>query len=224
MRLLLVEDNERLSALLTQGLGGAGFEIDVASTTSDAFEAAVGTGYSAIVLDLGLPDGDGLNVLREIRRRGIATPVLILTARSGLKDRVKGLETGADDYLGKPFALEELVARLRALLRRPGDLLGLALNVGNVTLDVGARQILVGGTAQFFPAREIVVLELLMRRSGRVVPKKLVEDHLFGVANDIGSNAIEVYIHRIRKQLAEAGADAQIHTVRGVGYMIAEGR
>ncbi len=224
MRLLLVEDNERLSALLTQGLGGAGFEIDVASTTSDAFEAAVGTGYSAIVLDLGLPDGDGLNVLREIRRRGIATPVLILTARSGLKDRVKGLETGADDYLGKPFALEELVARLRALLRRPGDLLGLALNVGNVTLDVGARQILVGGTAQFFPAREIVVLELLMRRSGRVVPKKLVEDHLFGVANDIGSNAIEVYIHRIRKQLAEAGSDAQIHTVRGVGYMIAEGK
>jgi DNA-binding response OmpR family regulator len=224
MRLLLVEDNERLSALLTKGLGGAGFEIDVASTTSDAFEAAVGTGYSAIVLDLGLPDGDGLNVLREIRRRGIATPVLILTARSALKDRVKGLETGADDYLGKPFALEELVARLRALLRRPGDLLGLALNVGNVTLDVGARQILVGGTAQFFPAREIVVLELLMRRSGRVVPKKLVEDHLFGVANDIGSNAVEVYIHRIRKQLAEAGSDAQIHTVRGVGYMIAEGK
>ncbi len=184
----------------------------------------MGTGYSAVVLDLGLPDDDGLNVLREMRRRGIATPVLILTARSGLKDRVKGLQTGADDYLGKPFALEELVARLRALLRRPGNLLGLALNVGNVTLDTEARQILVAGKPQFFAAREIVILELLMRRSGRVVPRKLVEDHLFGIANDIGSNAIEVYIHRIRKQLAEAGADAQIHTVRGVGYMIVEAR
>ncbi len=224
MRLLLVEDNERLSTLLTKGLGTGGFEVDVVTTASDASEATMGTGYSAVVLDLGLPDDDGLNVLREMRRRGIATPVLILTARSGLKDRVKGLQTGADDYLGKPFALEELVARLRALLRRPGNLLGLALNVGNVTLDTEARQILVAGKPQFFAAREIVILELLMRRSGRVVPRKLVEDHLFGIANDIGSNAIEVYIHRIRKQLAETGADAQIHTVRGVGYMIVEAR
>jgi DNA-binding response OmpR family regulator len=225
MRLLLVEDNARLSALLTKGLGGAGFETDVVPTASDAYEAAMGTGYSAIVLDLGLPDDDGLNVLRELRRREIATPVLILTARSSLKDRVKGLQTGADDYLGKPFALEELVARLRALLRRPGNLLGLALNVGNVTLDAEARQLVVAGKTRLLSAREVVVLELLMRRSGRVVPKKLVEDQLFGIASgDIGSNAVEVYVHRVRKQLAEAGADAQIHTVRGVGYMIAEAK
>jgi DNA-binding response OmpR family regulator len=223
MRLLLVEDNERLSSLLTAGLGGAGFEIDVMSTAADAFEAARGTAYSAVVLDLGLPDDDGLNLLRSMRRRGVATPVLILTARSGIKDRVKGLEAGADDYLGKPFALEELVARLRALLRRPGNLLGLALSVGNVTLNVEARQIVVAGKARFISAREVAVLELLMRRSGRVVPKKLVEDQLFGLANDVGSNAVEVYIHRIRKQLAEAGAVVQIHTVRGVGYLIAEG-
>jgi DNA-binding response OmpR family regulator len=224
MRLLLVEDNERLSALLAKGLGSAGFEIDLVSTASDAYEAAVGIGYSAIVLDLGLPDDDGLNVLRELRRRRIVTPVLILTARSSLKDRVKGLQTGADDYLGKPFALEELVARLHALLRRPGNLLGLALNVGNVTLDAAARQMVVAGKARLLSAREVAVLELLMRRSGRVVPKKLVEDQLFGFANDIGSNAVEVYIHRIRKQLAEAGAAVQIHTVRGVGYLIAEGK
>src|SRR6266851_627270 len=160
MILLLVEDNERLSTLLTKGLGTGGFEVDVVTTASDASEATMGTGYSAVVLDLGLPDDDGLNVLREMRRRGIATPVLILTARSGLKDRVKGLQTGADDYLGKPFALEELVARLRALLRRPGNLLGPALNVGNVTLDTEARQILVAGKPQFFAAREIVILEL----------------------------------------------------------------
>src|SRR6266568_4937953 len=224
MRLLLVEDNERLSALLAKGLGSAGFKIDAVSTASEAYEAAVGTGYSAMVLDLRLPDDDGLNVLRKMRQRGIATPVLILTARSGLKDRVKGLEIGADDYLSKPFALEELIARLHALLRRPGNLLGRALNVGNMTLDAEAREVAVAGTTRSFSAREVAVLEVLMRRNGRVVPKKLVEDQLFGIANDIGSNAVEVYIHRIRKQLVEAGADAQIHTIRGVGYMIAEGK
>ncbi len=224
MRLLLVEDNERLSALLAKGLGSAGFKIDAVSTASEAYEAVVGTGYSAMVLDLRLPDDDGLNVLRKMRQRGIATPVLILTARSGLKDRVKGLEIGADDYLSKPFALEELIARLHALLRRPGNLLGRALNVGNMILDSEARQVAVAGTTRSFSAREVAVLEVLMRRNGRVVPKKLVEDQLFGIANDVGSNAIEVYIHRIRKQLVEAGADAQIHTIRGVGYMIAEGK
>jgi two-component system response regulator TctD len=176
------------------------------------------------VLDLGLPDGDGFNLLREARRRGCATPILILTARGGVKDRVKGLQNGADDYMAKPFALEELIARLQALLRRPGNLLGMALTVGNVTLDTEARQVDIDKKTQFFSAREIAVLELLMRRSGRVVSKKLVEDQLFGLSGDVGSNAIEVYVYRIRKQLAEAGATAQIQTIRGVGYMIAEGK
>jgi two-component system response regulator TctD len=224
MRILLVEDSERLSAPLTKGQGAAGFEVDVVMTAAEAYEATVGTGYSAVVLDLGLPDEDGLTVLREIRQRGISTPILILTARSSLKDRVKGLETGADDYLGKPFALEELVARLQALLRRPENLLGSVLNVGNVTLDTQGRQIAVLGQVLSFSAREIVILELLMRRSGRVVSKKLLEDQLFGSGSDVGSNAVEVYIHRIRKQLAGIRADAQIHTVRGVGYMITQGK
>ena len=146
--------------------------------------------------------------------------VLILTARGGIQDRVKGLQAGADDYLGKPFALEELVARLQALLRRPGHLLGQVLGVGNVTLDTEARQVEIGGQILSLSVRETTVLEILMRRSGKVVPKKLVEDQLFGISGEVGSNAVEVYIHRVRKQLAEAGAKARIDTVRGVGYMI----
>ncbi len=224
MRLLLVEDNDRLSALLTSSLGAAGFEVDLVSTAADAAAVLASTQYPAVVLDLGLPDQDGIELLREIRARGDATPILVLTARSGLQDRVKGLQLGADDYLGKPFALEELVARLQALLRRPGNLLGQVLTAGNLSLDTEARQAFVAGQPQTMSAREITVLELLMRRAGRVVPKKLVEDQLFGLAGEVGSNAVEVYIHRLRKQLTEAGANALIHTVRGVGYMIMAGK
>jgi DNA-binding response OmpR family regulator len=220
MRILLVEDNDRLSGLLTTALGQAGFEADVVASAADAEAALATSQYPVIVLDLGLPDADGLDFLRELRRGGDATPVLILTARGGIQDRVKGLQTGADDYLGKPFALEELVARLQALLRRPGQLLGLALTVGNVTLDTEARQVEIGGQTLALSVREIAVLEILMRRAGKVVSKKLVEDQLFGLSGEVGSNAVEVYIHRVRKQLAEAGATARIDTIRGVGYMI----
>jgi two-component system response regulator TctD len=220
MRILLVEDNDRLSGLLTTALAPAGFEADVVTNAADAEAALAASRYPVVVLDLGLPDADGLDLLRELRRRGDATPVLILTARGGIQDRVKGLQTGADDYLGKPFALEELVARLQALLRRPGQLLGQALVVGNVTLDTEARQVAIGGQNLAFSVRETAVLEILMRRAGKVVSKKLVEDQLFGLSGEVGSNAVEVYVHRLRKQLAEAGATAKIDTVRGVGYMI----
>jgi DNA-binding response OmpR family regulator len=224
MRLLLVEDNDRLSSLLETGLGAAGFKVDLVTSGADALAVTAATQYPVVVLDLGLPDEDGLAVLRQLRGRGDATPVLVLTARNGLQDRVKGLQAGADDYLGKPFALEELVARLQALLRRPGNLLGQRLGVGNVVLDTEARQVYVEELPQALSAREIAVLELLLRRSGRVVSKKLVEDQLFGLSGEVGSNAVEVYVHRLRKQLAEAGATAQIHTVRGVGYMIMAGK
>ena len=206
MRILLVEDNDRLSGLLTTGLARTGFEADVVTSVADAEAALATTRYPVIVLDLGLPDVDGLVFLRDLRRRGDATPVLILTARGGIQDRVKGLQTGADDYLGKPFALEELVARLQALLRRPGQLLGQILTVGNVTFDAETRQSQVGGHGITLSARETAVLEILMRRAGKVVAKKLVEDQLFGLSGEVGSNAVEVYIHRIRKQLAEAGS------------------
>ena len=157
-----------------------------------------------------------------MRRRQDATPVLILTARGSLEDRVIGLQSGADDYLVKPFALEELVARLHALLRRPGNLLGATLKLGNVALDTEARQVFVGDQPVLFSAREIAVLEQLLRRSGRVVAKTLLADNLYGLSQEIGSNAVEVYVHRLRRHLAEMGASVQIHTLRGVGYLITE--
>jgi DNA-binding response OmpR family regulator len=222
MRMLLVEDNERLANLVTRGLGEAGFRTDVLSTVAEARAALSGTRYGAVVLDIGLPDGDGIDFLRELRAGGNATPVLVLTARGGLKDRVNGLHAGADDYLPKPFALDELIARLRALLRRPGQLLGAALQLGNLTFDTGARQLLVDGKPHTLSARETGVLEILLQRPGHVVPKRVVEDYLFGLDNGVGSNAVEVYVHRLRKQLMESGARVRIHSVRGVGYLIGE--
>jgi DNA-binding response OmpR family regulator len=222
VRLLLVEDNERFAALLKQGLAGSGFTVDVLPTAKDASAALDMGRWDIAVLDRGLPDGDGLDVLARMRRQGDTTPVLILTAHGSLKDRVTGLQSGADDYLVKPFALEELVARLQALLRRPGNLLGLALKLGNVTLDTVARQVFVDERPIAFSAREIGVLEHLLRRSGRVVAKTLLENSLYGPAQEVGSNAVEVHVHRLRRHLAETGASVQVHTVRGVGYMIGE--
>ena len=222
MRLLIVEDSEELAQLLANGLKSAGYDSDVLLTASDARAALSTTRYAAVILDLGLPDGDGLSILREIRQRDDPTPVLVLTARGSVDDRVSGLHSGADDYLVKPFAFEELVARLAALLRRPGQLLGSSLHVANLVFDTESRQAFIDDQPQVFSAREAAVLELLMRRQGRVVPKRLVEDHLFGLADDVASNAIEVYVHRLRKQLADRGAKVQIHTMRGVGYLIAE--
>jgi len=223
MRLLLIEDNERFAALLKQGLAASGFTVDVLTTAAEATAALQTSRCDVVILDLGLPDADGLEVLTGMRDRSDATPVLILTARGSLKDRVSGLQSGADDYLVKPFALEELVARLQALLRRPGNLLGLALRLGNVTLDTIARQVFVGEAPIAFSAREVAVLEHLLRRSGRVVAKTLLESSLYGQSQEVGSNAVEVYVHRLRRHLAEIGASVQVHTVRGVGYMIAEG-
>jgi len=222
MRLLLVEDNERFAVLLKRGLTAAGFVVDVLPTAEAAAAALRANRFEIVVLDLGLPDADGLDVLGEMRRDQDATPVLILTARGSLEDRVIGLQSGADDYLVKPFALEELIARLQALLRRPGNLLGVTLQLGNIALDTVARQVFVGDQPIFFSAREIAVLEQLLRRSGRVVAKNLLADNLYGLSQEVGSNAVEVYVHRLRKHLAEAGASVQIHTLRGVGYLIAE--
>jgi DNA-binding response OmpR family regulator len=222
MRLLLIEDNERFAELLKRGLATAGFVVDIVGTAAEAAALLLSEHFEIVVLDLGLPDADGLDVLSEMRRRRDATPVLILTARGGLKDRVNGLGSGADDYLVKPFALEELVARLRALLRRPGQLLGVPLELGNVTLDPVARQVFVDSNPIVFSPREIAVLEHLLRRSGRVVGKNLLENNLYGASQEIGSNAVEVYVHRLRKRLAEVGASVNIHTLRGIGYLISE--
>ncbi|CAL78457.1 putative two-component response regulator (QseB/CopT-like) [Bradyrhizobium sp. ORS 278] len=221
MRLLVVEDNNELSKLLSQGLASAFYQVDTVSSAADARDALNDISYAAMILDLGLPDEDGLSVLTELRRRGDPLPVIVLTARGGLQDRVGGLRSGADDYLVKPFALEELVARLQAILRRPGQLLGRSLELGNLVYDTESRQTFVGGAPRTLSARELSVLEILLRRQGRVVPKKAVEDHIFGLTGEVGSNAVEVYVSRLRKQLAEYGATVVIHTIRGVGYMMA---
>ncbi len=224
MRVLVIEDNEQLAGLVAQGLKAAGYNADCVATASDARHVLATTGYAAVILDLGLPDADGLSVLRDIRHRKDAIPVLVLTARAGVHDRVEGLRSGADDYLIKPFAFEELLARLEALLRRPRQMMGLILSIANLTLDTESRQAFIEERPELLSSREVAVLEILLRRKGRVVPKKMVEDQLFGVTGEISSNAVEVYIHRLRKQLADRGAKVQIHTVRGVGYMIAEAK
>jgi DNA-binding response OmpR family regulator len=222
MRLLLVEDNERLAVLTSNALAKAGFDVDAFTIAADAGAAVRSIAYSAMILDLGLPDRDGITLLKQLRASGTTLPILILTARGGIEDRVRGLDAGADDYLVKPFANEELLARIRVLLRRPVNLQGDTLALGTLRLDTATRQVTLGNRPQLLSPREVAVLEILLRRSGRVIPKKLVEDHLFGLSGDVGSNAIEVYVHRLRKQLAQAGADVEIHTIRGVGYLIAK--
>jgi DNA-binding response OmpR family regulator len=222
MRLLVVEDNLEFSELLVQGLRRAGYEADVFATAAEATSALITGSYGAVILDLGLPDEDGLSVLRDLRHRKDPVPLLVLTARGGVHDRVLGLRSGADDYLVKPFAFEELLARLEAQLRRPGQQLGSALILSNLEFDVRQRQVTIAGRPEIFSSREAAVLELLMRSAGRVVSKKQVEDHIFGLSGDVASNAIEVYVHRLRKQLSEKGATVTIHTIRGVGYLISE--
>ena len=224
MRLILVEDNQEFAGLLAKGLLKAGFDTDVFERARDASTALAMVRYSAAILDLGLPDADGISVLKELRSRGDPTPVLILTARGGVQDRVNGLRAGADDYLVKPFALEELVARIEAILRRPGQILGVSLRLGNLQFDSATRQAFIENEPCLLGSRETAVLEILLRRQGRVVTKKNIEDEIFGLYAEVSSNAVEVYISRLRKQLSDKGARVQIHTVRGVGYLASEAR
>lgn len=220
MRVLICEDNGELAELVQRGLAGRSLDSDVVDSLADAREALRGTNYAALVLDIGLPDGSGLSLLAELRDQGNPVPILLLTARGALDDRVGGLEAGADDYLVKPFALDELAARIKALLRRPGALLGPQLSAGDICLDLESRQVSVAGAPATLSMREVDVLEILLRRAGRVVPKKIIEDHLFGLS-EAGSNAVEVYVHRIRRQLGDMNAACAVVTVRGVGYMLA---
>ncbi|HEY5412653.1 MAG TPA: response regulator transcription factor [Caulobacteraceae bacterium] len=222
MRLLVVEDNEELAELLMRGFEAESFDVDHAETAEDASEALRDTRYAAVVLDLGLPDRDGSAVLREMRGRKDGTPVLVLTARGGLHERIAGLQNGADDYLVKPFAFEELVARLRALLRRPGEMLGRVLQTANLALDTEGRQAFVDGKAEPMSAQELTLLEVLLRRAGKVVPKSYIEDQLFGMTSEVGKSAVEVSVYRLRKRLETMGAKVEIHTVRGLGYLLAD--
>lgn len=224
MRILLIEDEARLVELLTTALTRADFVIDSVGKCVDGQEALALTPYDAAILDLGLPDGDGLSLLVATRSSGNRVPILILTARDAVEDRIRGLDTGADDYLIKPFAIAELVARIKALLRRPGGALGTTLQAGNITFDTIGRDVRVGDTSILPPRRESAILEHLMRRVGRVVPKAVLEEKLYGIDEELESNAIPVHIHHLRRKLVEAGATAEIHTVRGVGYLLCESK
>jgi DNA-binding response OmpR family regulator len=222
MRLLIVEDETRITEILKQALEQSGFAVDALLFYADAQQALALAPYDAMILDLGLPDGDGMKLLEEIRSAGNRLPVLILTARDAVEDRVSGLDRGADDYLVKPFAMTELIARTKALLRRPGGALGTILEAGNVNFDTIGRDVWVGGVQVVMPRRESAILEHLMRRLGRVVPKAVLEEKLYGIDEELESNAIPVHVHHLRRKLLEAGATAEIHTVRGVGYFLSE--
>ena len=222
MRILLIEDHKRLAQSTLDGLAGYGFGADLFMTAEEGLAATRTISYDAIILDLGLPDRDGLELIREIRATARWTPILILTARDGIDDRVKGLDRGADDYLPKPFAMKELAARLRALLRRPGGPLGTTIDIGNITLDTAARQLKVGGRTVAIPPRELDALELLMRRADQVVPKRLFEDSVYGLSDEVTPNTIEALVSRLRRRLETIEARVSIHTLRGIGYLLKE--
>jgi DNA-binding response OmpR family regulator len=223
MRLLLVEDNLRLGAYARAALNAGGFTVDLVHTAGDAEAALSGVSYNAIILDLGLPDADGLSILRRMRQQQDMRPVIILTARDTTRDLVNGLNEGADDYLSKPFDLEELIARIRALLRRPSQGHGVIIMEGDIGFDTVNREVRVHGALLKLSRREIDAFELLLQRSGRVVSKTALQDLLYAFGSEIASNAVEVLVHRLRKRLIDARADTTIHTIRGVGYMLTVG-
>jgi DNA-binding response OmpR family regulator len=222
VRLLVIEDEPRIAEILKSALQRAGFTVDIVCLCADAREALALTVYDAAILDLGLPDGDGISLLTELRTAHNDVPVLVLTARDAVDDRVLGLDAGADDYLIKPFATVELVARTKALLRRPGGALGVTLQAGNIALDTIGRDVTVGTVLLQLPRRECAILEHLLRRQGRVVPKAVLEEKLYGIDDELGSNAVPVHVHHLRRKLLDAQATAEIHTVRGIGYLLAE--
>jgi len=220
MRVLLIEDNGKLAKFTIKGLETAGFTVDWLSNGIEAETALNVVAYDAAILDLGLPDMDGMTLIANVRNQANKVPILVLTARDGTDDRVSGLNAGADDYLLKPFAMEELVARIRAVLRRPSDALPAVLVTGNITLDTASRELRVGQEANALSRREFMVIEHLMRRVGKVVPRMMIEEKAYGFDDDVSSNAIEVIVSRLRKRLRDSHANQEILTFRGVGYML----
>lgn len=218
MKILVVEDESRISGFIRNGLVEKGFAVDTADNGIDGLHMASTSAYDAVVLDIMLPGRDGLSVLRELRGAGNNVPVILLTARDGIHDRVAGLNEGADDYVAKPFYVEELVARLHAVVRRVG---GGALNVlaaGGVVLNRMTREVAVGETKVTLTAREFNLLEYLMRSPGTVVTRTQILEKVWEYHFDPQTNIVDVYIQRIRARLADAGARDAIETVRGVGY------
>lgn len=222
MRLLVVEDSQRLQELLADTLRRAGYSVDVASNVADFCANVATVKYDLGIVDLGLPDGDGLTAIRNMRETGHTMPILVITVRGRVEDRVAGLDSGADDYLIKPFNHAELLARVRALLRRPLDLHGLVFCKGDLELDEAKGETRCAGKPIDLRLSERRLLGLLMRRSDSIVPKPAIEEALSEFGRERSMNAIEALVSRTRKALLDAGSRVSIETVRGVGYALRE--
>ncbi|WP_068031608.1 response regulator [Rhodoplanes sp. Z2-YC6860] len=220
MRILLVEDEAEMAGALASALKGYDMVVDHVPTLAEAEEAISADVHAAVLLDRQLPDGDGLTLIPKLRARADGVPVIVLTARSDLADRIAGLDGGADDYLAKPFAVEELLARLRAVLRRPAGLQPDSMRAGRLAFDFGHREASVDGRALDLPRRELLVLEALLRRMGRTVLRSALEEAVYNFDDEIQSNALDTHVSRLRRKLAEANAGVEIHGIRGVGYLL----
>ena len=220
MRLLVVEDDDPLRELLARGLSEDGHVVDALPDGREVAEYLAGSSYDALILDLNLPHEDGLSILRRLRRGGTTTPVLVLTARDGTRDVVDGLDAGADDYLRKPFAFDELEARLRSLSRRPPSYSAETLRAGDVRFDCSTRQGYRGERELALTAKESIFLELLMRNAGRVVTRRALEDRLWDRESDRGSNVLDVYARRLRNKLTADGEAQVLQTQRGLGFKL----
>ena len=220
MRILIVDDDRRLCAIIKRGLLEEAYAVDLAYDGEEGEYLAEVNPYDLIILDIMLPNKDGIEVCHELRARGINTPVLMLTAKDAVEDRVRGLDTGADDYLVKPFAFNELLARVRALLRRDGMPRSPELGVGDLTLNTLTRHVWRGGRPIELTTKEYVILEYLMRHPDAVVTRTMIEEHAWDYDFDSLSNLVDVYINRLRRRIDVAGEDSLIQTVRGAGYRL----
>ncbi len=224
MRILVIEDNERLAELIKKGLEEQGYTADVTPSGRKGEEMAARDGYDVIILDLMLPDHDGVQVCRELRRRGVATPVLMLTALSSTDEKVSGLEAGADDYLTKPFDFEELTARVRALLRRSQSLEGARLRFGGVEMDLVARKVTRDSRPLELTTKEFALLEYFMRNPERVLTRTNIGERVWDLLFQDESNVIEVYVSRLRSKIDKGFETPLIHTVVGTGYVLSTER
>jgi DNA-binding response OmpR family regulator len=220
MRLLVVEDNKQLASLITKLLDENGFTVDAVETVDAALAALDTATYSLILLDLSLPGGDGTDILRAVRRRGQGIPVLVATARADVMQRVHTLNQGADDYLVKPFSLDELLARVRALLRRPSQLAETVLTAGNIALDTNSLTLTVAHGLVEMPRRELGVLATLLRQRGRLVTKQQLTDAIYSFDDEVTPNAVEAVVSRLRRRLEAHGATISVTAMRGLGYIL----
>jgi DNA-binding response OmpR family regulator len=220
MRVLIVEDEPGIVEFVCQGLGEAGHAVDAARDGQEGLDYALAAEYDLMLIDIMLPKMDGLRLLRELRERGMRTPVLLLTARSGVQDRVTGLDAGADDYLVKPFAFPELLARLRALLRRPPLQTDTVLHVGDLAMDTARQQVQRAGRSIELSPREFALLEFMLRNPNQVLTRTQIAEHIWNFDFYSESNVVDVYIGYLRRKMDRGFDYPLIHTVRGVGYRL----